>query len=224
MSATVAAVLFLLFGSSASGKTVAIDALRGRVAGVAVHDFDEIGVPSGANTAWRHRASEEWVRRALEYQARGLDVLLAGQTPLGELLATPSAPLLDAISACLLDCDDETRIARLRPRGPGWLARSAGELEHYLSWAAWMRGHATDPAWRPDVIRHDETDQEMRWWERWEGWTAGDPRWRVLRIDTTQLSPEEVADALAAWIEAERELTRAGAHPLSHWAGSAGRL
>jgi hypothetical protein len=216
-------VLFLLFGSSASGKTVAIDALRGRVRGVAVHDFDEIGVPSGANTAWRHRADEEWVRRALEYQARGLDVLLAGQTPLGELLATPSAPLLDAISACLLDCDDETRIARLLPRGPGWLARSAGELEHYLSWAAWMRGHATDPAWRPDVIRHDETDQQMHW-GRWESWAAGDPRWRVLRLDTTQRSPEEVADALAAWIEAERELARAGAHPLTDWADSAGRL
>jgi hypothetical protein len=216
VSGTVAAVLFLLFGSSASGKTVAIDALRGRIGSLAVHDFDEIGVPSGADTAWRHRANEAWIRRALEHQATGVDVLLAGQTPLGELLATPSAPRLDAISACLLDCDDETRLARLAPRGPG-------DVRDCLAWAEWMRGHVADPGSRPEVVRHAETDGEMHW-ERWIGWAAGDPRWRVIRLDTTGLSPTQVADAVAAWIEAERGLMRAGRHPLAHWAGSAGRL
>jgi hypothetical protein len=209
-------VLFLLFGSSASGKTIAIDGLRGRVASLAAHDFDELGVPSDADTVWRHRANEAWVLRALEYQASGIDVLLAGQTPFGELLATPSAPLLDAISACLLDCDDETRRARLA-------ARSAADSREYLSWAAWMRGHAADPGWRPDVMRHPDTDADMRW-DRCESWTAGDPRWRVVRLDTTQRSPSAVADALEAWVEDERALMRAGRHPLADWPGSTGRL
>jgi hypothetical protein len=80
-------VLFLPFGSGAAGKTFALAALQGRVPDLAIHDFDEIGVPAGADTAWRHRAIEQWVRRALEYQAEGTDVLLAGQTPFGELLA-----------------------------------------------------------------------------------------------------------------------------------------
>jgi hypothetical protein len=208
-------VLFLLFGSSASGKTVAIEALRGRIASLAAHDFDELGVPSGADTAWRHRANEAWVVRALEYQAAAIDVLLAGQTPFGELLATPSASNLDAISACLLDCDDETRVARLA-------ARAAGDARNYLSWAEWMRGHVADPGWRPDVMRHPDTDAEMRW-DRCESWTAGDPRWRVVRLDTTQRSPSEVADALEAWIEGERALMRAGAHPLADWPYAAGR-
>jgi hypothetical protein len=209
-------VLFLLFGSSGSGKTVAIDALRDRIGSLAVHDFDEIGVPSGADTAWRHRANEAWVVRALEYQASGVDLLLAGQTPLGELLATPSAGLLDAISACLLDCDDDARLARLA-------ARRTTDADAYLTWAEWMRGHVSDPGWRADVIRHPDTDDEMRW-ERWESWSPGDPRWRVIRLDTTELTPRDVADALAAWIEGERSLVRAGRHPLSHWAGTAGRL
>jgi hypothetical protein len=203
-------VLLLLFGSSGSGKTVAIDALRGRIGSLAVHDFDEIGVPSGADTAWRHRANEAWVVRALEYQASGVDVLLAGQTPLGELLATPSAALVDAISACLLDCDDETRLARLA-------SRRTTDDGAYLKWAEWMRGHVSDPGWRADVIRHSDTDGEMRW-ERWESWSPGDPRWRVIRLDTTELTPPEVADALAAWIDDERALVRAGRHPLAHWA------
>jgi len=207
-------VLFLLFGSSAAGKTVVLDALRGRIADLAVRDFDEIAVPSDADTAWRHRANEQWVRRALDYQAEGTDLLLAGQTPFGELLAAPSASRLEAISGCLIDCDDETRVARLRARGPEWFARTGGELQDYLNWASWMREHAADPSSRIEVIRQEATLDEMRW-SRWSSWRAGDPRWRVRAIDTSASSVEKVADELIEWISQERALFRSGAHPLA---------
>ncbi len=210
-------MLFLLFGSSGAGKTVALHALRNRLPGVAMHDFDELGVPPGADTDWRHRANEEWVRRALGYQAQRTDLVLAAQTPLGELLAAPSAPRLEAISACLLDCDDATRSARLAARGAGWFARAGADLGAYLAWAAWMRRHAVDPVWRTDVIRRETTDAEMRW-DRWSDWRAGDPRWRVRVVDTSGLSIEQVADALAEWIAQERTLAGAGRHPLANWA------
>jgi hypothetical protein len=206
-------MLFLLFGSSAAGKTVTLDALRGRVADLAVHDFDEIVVPAGADTAWRHRANEQWLQRALEYQAQGTDLLLAGQTPLGEVLAAPSASRLEAISALLIDCDDETRTARMQARGPEWLARTGGKLQDDLNWAAWMRAHAADPAWRIDVIRHQASESEMQW-SRWSDWEAGDPRWRVRVIDTSALPVDEVASKLTEWISEERALLRAGSHPL----------
>jgi hypothetical protein len=111
--------LLLLFGASGAGKTFALDPLRELLPALAIHDFDEIGVPAGADTGWRQRSNEAWIRRALDDQAHGVDFVLAGQTPFGELLASPSAPLLEAISGCLIDCDDETRHARLRARGPG---------------------------------------------------------------------------------------------------------
>jgi hypothetical protein len=202
-------VLFLLFGSSAAGKTFVLNELRGRMANLAIHDFDEIGVPRGADTAWRHRADEQWVRRALEYQTEGADLLLAGQTPLGELLAVPSAPRLEAVSACLIDCDDLTRVERLSARGPEWFERTSGDLEDYLNWAAWMRGHAADPCWRPDVIRHAATENEMEW-SRWSGWKAGDARWRVRVIDTSAIPVGQVADELVEWIGEERALLRSG--------------
>ncbi len=212
---TVAAVLFLLFGSSGSGKTAALDELRGRAPGLAIHDFDEVGVPSGADTAWRHRSNEIWVRRALEYEARATDLVLAAQTPLGELLATPSATRLEAISACLLDCDDATRLARLESQADR-RPLSARERQDYLNWAGWMRRHAADPTWRQDVIRHDATEDEMRW-ERWSDWPLGDPRWRVRVLDTSHVSKAEVAAELRAWISEERTLFDAGGHPLSKW-------
>lgn len=210
-------MLFLLFGSAGAGKTAALEALRRRaLPGLAIHDFDEIGVPPRADLAWRQRGNEHWVRRALEYQRERVDLLLAGQTPLGELLATPSAQRLEAISACLLDCDDATRLARLRPRGRGWIARGGGRLRDYFNWAEWMRRHAADPTWRTAVIRQPETGIEMHW-ERWIGWSAGDPRWRVRVLDTTGLGIEQAADELVDWIAAERELAKSGEHPLLRW-------
>lgn len=203
-------MLFLMFGSSAAGKTAALNALRDRVDNLAIHDFDEIGVPAGADRAWRHRANEVWVRRALTYQEDGADLLLAGQTPLGELLATPSAPLLDAISACLIDCDDETLIARLQARGAEWWARSSGDLSDYLSWAEWMRGHALDPGSRQEVIITDDGLPGMRW-DRWSSRRAGDPRWRVHVIDTSALPAEKVAENLIEWISEERARSRLAA-------------
>jgi len=77
-----------------------------------------------------------------------------------------------------------------------------------------MREHAADPSWRPDVIRHEATEDEMRW-SRWSGWTAADPRWRVRAIDTSSLPVEQVAAALIEWIEEERGLVRTGAHLLA---------
>ena len=206
-------MFFLLFGSSCSGKTVVLDELRGRVGALELHDFDEIGVPPGADLAWRHRANEEWVRQALAYQADGLDLLLAGQTPLGELLAAPSASRLEAISACLLDCDDTTRLERLEARGPEWLSTTGGTLEVYLNWAGWMRGHAADPRSRPEVIRCDAAWPEMRW-SRWSDWRAGDPRWHVRVIETSALPVEGVAEELAEWIDGERALFHSDSHPL----------
>ena len=84
-----------------------------------MHDFDEFGVPEGIDLHWRHRMTEMWVRRALEYQERGVDLLLSGQSPLSEVLAMPSAPLPDGIAVCLVDVADEVRRTRLTERAPG---------------------------------------------------------------------------------------------------------
>jgi hypothetical protein len=200
-------VFFLVFGASAAGKTSALNQLREGRLSLAIHDFDEIGVPADADTAWRHRAEEEWVRRALDHQAEGVDLLVAGQIPFGELLAAPSAELLESISACLIDCDDKTRIARLRARGPEWPGWLFGDLQDNLNWAEWMRHHVRDSTWRTDVIRHADSDGEMRW-DRWSDWPPGDPRWRVHVIDSTRLSVKQVADELSAWIDHERALFR----------------
>jgi hypothetical protein len=102
-----------------------------------------IGVPAGADIKWRQRSMQEWIQRVLCYQADGLDVVLAGQSPLGGVLASPSATELNGIAACLLDVDDRVRRQRLEGRDPGkWDVDAQRSI---IGWARWHRGHATDP-------------------------------------------------------------------------------
>jgi hypothetical protein len=93
---------------------------------------------------------EEWIGLALEAQQAGRDFLLASHSPLGELLACPSAPDLDGIAACLLDCVDTSRVTRMRERGinPKW-----PPTQHALNWASWHRMHAWDPQWSTETGR-----------------------------------------------------------------------
>jgi hypothetical protein len=186
-------------GSSCSGKTTAVRACA-EIEGLVVHDFDEIGVPAGGDTAWRHRAMEGWIQRVLRYQADGLDVLLTGQSPLGEVLASPSATALDGIAACLLDVEDRVRWQRLEGRdAEKW---DVDAKRSFIGWARWHRGHAADPRYRPEVITA-AGDERMRW-ARWSDWPSADRRWAVQVIDTTGRSVQQSAADVRQWIAGAR--------------------
>lgn len=130
-------------------------------------------------------------------------MLLAGQSPLGEVLATPSATELDGIAICLVDVTDEIRVERLRKRDG---ARSTPETERdYLRWAAWHRHHAQDPQFEPSVIRGTCADAV---WNRWTGWSKGDPRWDLAVIDTSGVSVADAAPCLMAWVDQQLGLWR----------------
>ncbi|WP_229882173.1 hypothetical protein [Streptomyces alanosinicus] len=172
-------------------------------------------MPEDANRQWRHRMTEMWVRRALDYQDRGIDLLLSGQSPLGELLAAPSALRLDGIAVCLVDVTDPVRRARLVERDPGrWDIQA---IDAYLGWAAWRRKHALDPSHRPDVIIEDGWPGMA--WQRWTGWHSGDPRWCTQLLDTTDHSVTESVDQVEQWITEQRNAHQAGQLPLHRgWA------
>ncbi|AUY47676.1 hypothetical protein [Streptomyces sp. CB01881] len=214
-------MLLKLTGSSGAGKTTLAFAVADRLDGVVVHDFDEVGVPDPPIPPdWRHRTTEVWVRRALEYQARGMDLLLSGNSPLGEVLAAPSAPLLDGIAVCLIDVADQDRRDRLAVRDGGRWDQAATDA--FCGWAAWHRGHARDPRFRPDVII-DGSRPEMAW-HRWTTWTAGDPRWRTHLIDTSGRSPAASVDQVERWVTEQREAHRSGRLALARgWTDKASR-
>ncbi|MBF9130217.1 hypothetical protein I0C86_14815 [Plantactinospora sp. S1510] len=192
-------MLLTIAGSSCSGKTTAVRACA-EIDGLVVHDFDEIGVPAGADIKWRQRSTEEWIQRVLSYQAVGLDVILTGQSPLGEVLASPSATELNGIAACLLDVDDGVRWQRIEGRDPGkW---DVDAKRSFVDWARWHRGHATDPHHHPEVVTAN--GYEGMKWARWSGWPSTDHRWVVRVIDTTGRTAEQSAADIGRWVAEAR--------------------
>ena len=189
-------MLYLITGASGSGKTACLDTLRERNPQVVWYDFDDVGVPANADKRWRHRTTEYWLTRAIENQARGQDTCINGSIILGEVLACPSAPAINRLAVCLLDCADVVRIERLRAIG------SKGASMEMLCWAAWQRMHAVDPQWYQHTIREDGAP-EMHW-ERWEDWQKGDARWSTHVLDTTTLTIEEVAESILSWMNQGR--------------------
>jgi hypothetical protein len=188
-------MLFFITGASGSGKSTCLPLLMSEAPEIAWHDFDEVGVPSPCPPEWRAQTTEHWIRTAIENQAQGQkDTAILGGAILGEVLACPSAEkVVGGIAVLLLDCDDVTRIRRLRARGWG------GDTQDMLSWAAWQRMHAVDPQWHLQTIRHPNAWDALRW-ETWEGWEEGDPRWRVTTLDNSHLTPSETAARILAWM------------------------
>jgi len=116
-------------------------------------------------------------------------VVVSGEAVFGEILCSPSIDQVDAFHACLLDCDDIPRVDRLRARG------TYGPNMQILCWAAFLRVHAVDPSWCPEVIQTSEPSI-MRW-EQWAKCQRGDATWRQEVIDTSRLTLEELAAEIA---------------------------
>jgi hypothetical protein len=189
-------MFFLISGSAASGKTTFAQLLPDHLEKVVCHDADE---KPAADAYTRCANLELWVCQALEAQQQGQDFLLTGHSPLGELLACPSAPQLNGIAACLLDCADHVRIARMRARGidPRW-----PPTQDTLGWASWHRMHARESQWEPRVIEGNGPATHR--YDRWRGWAQDDPRWQIFILDTTLLTVKQTLEPLLGWVQRER--------------------
>lgn len=184
-------------GAAASGTSTVAKSLPSRLENLICQDYDE-RVATDEYT--RCGQLEEWVQLALSYQREGKDFLLTSHSPLGELLACPSARRLTGISACLLDCSDPARIQRMRKRGvdPRW-----PPSQDVLNWAAWHQMHAWDPQWEQHVIVGNRPPEHS--YNCWIHWQQTDERWQVHVIDTTSLEIEQMLDQVVAWVKSERK-------------------
>lgn len=139
--------IYFIGGASGSGKTAIMLDLK-KIIGhaIAVYDFDDIGVPDGADKKWRQESTEKWLQQLL---SDGKDACLLGQIVLGEILACPSAKKLNKVNFCLLDVGDFERIQRLKKRN------TYGLDQNMLNWSSWLRMHHLDPQWMQHVLFDD---------------------------------------------------------------------
>ncbi|MGO9959025.1 MAG: hypothetical protein ACLP50_24175 [Solirubrobacteraceae bacterium] len=188
-------MFLLVTGASGAGKSTVRRAITPRLAPEVecVELLDIVVRPAVPGIAWRHRATEAVVQQALELQTQGRHLLLSGDpVGAGEVVAAPSAGGLDGVAVCLLDVSPDAQAARLAHRGD-----DPSLLPHHQAFAEWMRGHARDPRHMPHVL-------SLNGWEamRWDRWSAMDPidgTWGMEVLDTSRLTPVQVAEEILTW-------------------------
>lgn len=184
--------LYFIAGASGSGsgKTAIMKNLQ-EILGknFAVYDFDDIGVPEGADKKWRQASTEKWLKKLLNGTQ---DACLLGQIVLGEILASPSARKLNKVKFCLLDVSDFERIQRLKKRN------TYGADQNMLNWAAWLRMHHQDPQWMQKVLKDDCWESlDFAMWDTLNDWGS---LANINLLDTSALSIIEVAESVAEWV------------------------
>ena len=189
-------MLFLISGAAAAGKTTISQAVAERINDLILLEEDRLPASTGEE---RLINLTFWIEEALSIEGEGKDVVLGTQSPLGEVLASPRAVELEGIAACLLDVHDFVRLDRWVQRGvhPDWPVG----MDHFC-WAAFHRLHARDPRFEQRVMLDRAGDESV--WTRWTGWTADDPRWDVLILDTTNVELESTIQRVTGWIERVR--------------------
>lgn len=182
--------LYFIGGASGSGKTSVMPYLKELLGDdIAVYDFDDIGVPKGADKKWRQESTEKWLQKLLSEEK---DACLLGQTVLGEILSCPSAKEIDKINFCLLDVSDFERIKRLKKRN------TYDADQNMLNWSAWLRMHTRDPEWTPHTIQEDAAS--MMDFSRLSAIKSYEEVANIKIFDTTTLTLNEVAEELVDWI------------------------
>lgn len=182
--------IYIIGGASGSGKSAILNKLA-HILGRSfnVYDFDDIGVPEGADKKWRQESTEKWLQKLL---SEDRDACLLGQIVLGEILACPSAEKLGIVNFCLLDVNDYERIQRLKMRN------TYGVDQNMLNWSSWLRMHHCDPQWAQHVLKENCWEGlNFSGWDTLENWSD---KANVKQIDTTGLDINAVALEVAKWV------------------------
>lgn len=182
---------YFIGGASGSGKTAIMSELQTILGNeISVYDFDDIGVPEGADKKWRQESTEKWLQKLLH---EGKNACLLGQIVLGEIMACPSAKQIDKVNFCLLDVSDFERIQRLKKRN------TYRADQNMLNWSAWLRMHHQDPQWTQHVLKENcWNGLDFSSWDQLEHW--GD-KTNIALLDTTDCSIEEVAQKVLGWVK-----------------------
>ncbi len=130
--------LYFISGASGVGKTAVIPYLKSNLpANFEVHDFDEDGVPNGADHTWRLNKTREWIERGSQKVGEHITLIVCGFSNPDEIEPMKKDfPDLE-IKTILLDGNADVIEERLRNRNTNPavkadLERAVGSAEAFI--------------------------------------------------------------------------------------------
>ncbi|MGV8084628.1 MAG: AAA family ATPase [Candidatus Bilamarchaeum sp.] len=160
---------YFITGVSGVGKTTTIEHLKAKLPfGYEIHDFDERGVPDGADRQWRINETEHWIELGAKNAEQNITTIICG-------FARPSEiGHHESVGFVLLDATPETIRKRLwnryqTPRSIEGIERVANKsVDEFI-----------EDSVNFSSVMHDEAQN-----------------YGVDIIDTNELSPDQVADKI----------------------------
>jgi broad-specificity NMP kinase len=140
------APLFVVTGSSGTGKTTICSLVRNLLPDFDVFDMDII-----QNVDWQI-AKANWLRIAYSISLSGRGTILCGTMIPENIESADHKDKFDNILYINLHCDDQTREQRLMTRG--W---DESSIEEYKNFAGWLLQNA-DKAFKPAMPTIDTTN------------------------------------------------------------------
>lgn len=163
--------IYFISGVSGVGKTSVMRCLKLLLpTSFEIHDFDERGVPAGADHLWRINETRYWIELGSQKVEQGLSFVVCGFANPDEIADIQKDFSTVEIETILLDADDEVIEQRLRNRNQDGavkadLERVTGSAEEFIK-----NNRNFTPVLRAICQKHG-----------------------CQIIDTTHIKPEEVA-------------------------------
>lgn len=111
------AKIIFITGTSGAGKTTLKELLKELSSEtIKIHDFDEVGVPEGADHHWRIQVSTDWLNYAKANRKEGIHTLIIGQTSPKEISEISSSLNIPNISYGFIDISEKLIRERLTDR------------------------------------------------------------------------------------------------------------
>src|SRR3989344_7026966 len=122
--------VFFITGTSGSGKSTLVRFLKRELSSAEIHDFDEGGVPKGADESWRKQRTNEWLKKAKIYLQKGKLVVICGVSVPEEIENSPAYSKKMNVYYGYLHIGKEEIRRRLKARG--WKDKL---VEDNVTWA-----------------------------------------------------------------------------------------
>lgn len=122
---------FLITGTCGAGKTTLVQELKKRqLNNFIVYDFDDCGVPDGADVTWRKKATRNWLKTLKESNSKGFHTILCGGSVPPEVLECPEYEESLNIHFGFIKASDALVKERLQERN--WDIK---QIEDNINWA-----------------------------------------------------------------------------------------
>ena len=171
--------IYFITGVNGVGKSSVISHLRSGLTdkNFVIYDFDERGVPDGADGDWRRSETRHWLEMGRENKEKNISTIICGFSKPEEIQAI-AEDVQVPVMVVLLDADAETITQRIMGRYPS--PESRVELERMVGKTP--EKFASDNVWASSKFRE----------------TAAKLGYKIL--DTTKLSPERAAKDIISFI------------------------